>query len=36
MNLFTQSGALLKELELLCVQIQAKRQRLMGMRHGHC
>ncbi|MCT6866517.1 type VI secretion system baseplate subunit TssK [Gilliamella sp. A7] len=33
MNLFTQSGALLKELELLCVQIQAKRQRLMGMRH---
>ena len=33
MNLFTQSGTLLKELELLCVQIQAKRQRLMGMRH---
>jgi type VI secretion system protein ImpJ len=32
-NLFTQSGTLQKELELLCIQIQAKRQRLMGMRH---
>jgi type VI secretion system protein ImpJ len=32
-NLFTQSGTLIKELELLCIQIQAKRQRLMGMRH---
>lgn len=32
-NLFTQSGSLVKELELLCVQVQAKRQRLMGMRH---
>ncbi|WP_392552181.1 type VI secretion system baseplate subunit TssK [Orbus wheelerorum] len=33
LNLYTQSGSLVKELELLCVQIQAKRQRLMGMRH---
>lgn len=33
LNLYTQSGSLLKELELLCIQIQAKRQRLMGMRH---
>lgn len=32
-NLSTQSGMLLKELELLCVQMQAKRQHLMGMRH---
>lgn len=32
-NLNTQSGTLRKELELLCIQIQAKRQRLMGMRH---
>ncbi|RKS86094.1 type VI secretion system protein ImpJ [Orbus hercynius] len=33
LNLYTQSGSLLKELELLCIQIQAKRQRLMSMRH---
>lgn len=33
LNLVTQSGSLLRELELLCIQIQAKRQRLMGMRH---
>lgn len=33
LNLSTQSGSLIKELELLCVQLQAKRQRLMGMRH---
>lgn len=33
LNLYTQSGSLLKELELLCIQIKAKRQRLMGMRH---
>lgn len=33
LNLLTQSGTLLKELELLCIQMQAKRQRLMGMRH---
>ncbi|WP_392561453.1 type VI secretion system baseplate subunit TssK [Orbus sturtevantii] len=33
LNLQTQSGSLTKELDLLCVQIQAKRQRLMGMRH---
>lgn len=33
LSLYTQSGSLIKELELLCIQIQAKRQRLMGMRH---
>lgn len=33
LNLHTQSGSLTKELELLCIQVQAKRQRLMGMRH---
>ncbi|XKM12802.1 type VI secretion system baseplate subunit TssK [Orbaceae bacterium ac157xtp] len=33
LNLNTQNGTLIKELDLLCVQIQAKRQRLMGMRH---
>ena len=33
MNLLTQSGSLLKELDLLCIQIQAKRQHLLGMRH---
>ena len=33
LNLFTQSGTLVKELELLCIQMQAKRHHLMGMRH---
>lgn len=33
LNLYTQSGTLVKELELLCVQMQAKRQHLTGMRH---
>lgn len=33
LNLLTQSGSLLKELDLLCIQIQAKRQHLLGMRH---
>lgn len=32
-NLYTQSGTLIKELELLCVQVQAKRLHLTGMRH---
>ncbi|MDF7669677.1 type VI secretion system baseplate subunit TssK [Orbaceae bacterium ESL0721] len=32
-NLYTQSETLIKELELLCIQVQAKRQRLMSMRH---
>lgn len=32
-NLFTQSGTLVKELELLCLQMKAKRQHLTGMRH---
>lgn len=33
LNLVNQSGSILKELELLCIQMHAKRQRLMGMRH---
>lgn len=33
LNLHQQNSTLLKELELLCIQVQAKRQRLMGMRH---
>lgn len=33
LNLFSQSGSLIKELELMCIQMQAKRQRLMSMRH---
>lgn len=33
LNLHSQSGALIKELELMCIQMQAKRQRLMSMRH---
>lgn len=33
LNLYSQSGSLIKELELMCIQMQAKRQRLMSMRH---
>ncbi len=33
LNLLTQSGSLLKELDLLCTQMEAKRQHLLGMRH---